>query len=373
MPKLTLYRLSQLAHLGLRSQLFVPAFLKELHHEIPSIANTFCWQNEAGVLDNIYDETANITIIESFIDSMCPVDRKQKYTRTIEWVSSLTGGTASFDNFGKCPFVADFYKTILLPAGYRNTYFLPIFNNARDKIRLGVLMLHRSRHCKPFNADEKATLKRIGILMGQGLSRPVTEVSRTIEGDEKGMLIIDDRGYVEESCARGDKLLSLASSSQFGQSNSRPNGILGFSGASQLIKETLKQNRYSSNKEKSTLTISNRWGDFVFEGFLIKKGNIKGKDKILINVNWQEPFVIKIFHSIKTLSLTPRQETVALLYAAGDPYQEIADKLKLSLHTVKEHVKDLSKALSIASRADLIELALCNNTAYGENNDNQKR
>jgi DNA-binding NarL/FixJ family response regulator len=54
-----------------------------------------------------------------------------------------------------------------------------------------------------------------------------------------------------------------------------------------------------------------------------------------------------------------RQETVSLLYASGDHHQTIAEKLNLSLYTVKEHVKNITDRLDIHSRADLIELILC--------------
>jgi len=338
--------------------MFIPAFLKELHHEIPSISNSFCWQDESGVLDNIYDETANISVMDIFINSMAS-KVNDKYSCTIKWVSNLSGGTSSLDHFGECPYVSEYYKTVLLPLGYRNTYFLPIFNNARDKKRLGVLMLHRDKSGGIFTADEKATLKRIGVLIGQGLTRPPEAVNRTIKGSESGMLIVDKKGQINQSCARGDKLLSLASSSQFGSAYSRPEDVIGFSGALSLIHNTLKVSKRTPAEQKSAITIHNQWGDFKLEGFLIKEKDPAIDDRVLINIHWNEPFIIKVFHSIKWLELTPRQETVALFYAAGDSYQEIADKLSLSLHTIKEHVKDLSRSLKIDSRADLIELALC--------------
>jgi len=361
MSKPVFCRLEQLAHLGLPSQTFIPAILQELHHVIPSIANTFCWQDDGDELTNIYDETANTDIHKSFVRSLSS-QSSDKYSHTIQWVSKLDSSTTSFDNFGKCPFIAEFYKTIMLPAGYTNTCFVPIFHTSSNK-RLGVLMVHRPKHNADFSPDEQLHLNAIADIIARGIEEAGKFAVSMTEGWSQGLLITDNSGHLEYACSVGDKLLSLASPSRFSEQAVDTNDLHIFDGFQQLLNKIIHQNKHNPQENDPTLTISNDWGQFQLRGFLLQNKAESNSQQIGINIRWQEPFVLTLFHRIKILHLTPRQETVGLLYAAGDQYQTIADKLDLSLYTIKDHIKNISARLEINSRADLIELILCTKPA----------
>ncbi|WP_433125201.1 response regulator transcription factor [Micromonospora sp. CA-240977] len=51
--------------------------------------------------------------------------------------------------------------------------------------------------------------------------------------------------------------------------------------------------------------------------------------------------------------LTPRQEQVALLVAAGSTNVEVATRLVISTHTVKHHLRGVFHRLGVASRREL--------------------
>ena len=162
----------------------------------------------------------------------------------------------------------------------------------------------------------------------------------------------------------GEKLVTLASASNLNDRlNNTANDMLIFNGVDKLVQNLLRENKPRASMVNPTLTTSNAWGEFKLKGFLIKDKSGNRSPQIGLNIRWQEPFVLKLFHRIKTLKLTPRQETVALLYAAGDQLQMIAYKLDLSIHTVKEHIKNISIRLNTHSRADLIELILCDTSS----------
>jgi DNA-binding NarL/FixJ family response regulator len=93
--------------------------------------------------------------------------------------------------------------------------------------------------------------------------------------------------------------------------------------------------------------------------YLNKLKDAVHSQRLCFNISWQEPFILKLFHRIKRLKLTPRQETVILLYTKGEPQQIIAYKLNLSVNTVKEHIKNICERLKVGSRGDLIERILC--------------
>ena len=353
------YRLEQLAHMGLPEQIFVPALLQELHHVIPSRINTFCWQDSDEKLNNIYDESLNTTVISHFINAMSS-SGTDKYTQTTQWVSTLDKVTTTAEFYGKCPYVAEFYKDILLPMGYQNSCFVPVICPDTAK-RYGVLMLHRKRRDGDFSAEECDYLEFVAKIIVMGCKQPTASNVHTLDGWEQGMLLVDSKGKLQHGCKMGLKLLAMASSSQFNQANDKiPDDLGNFDGLFDLIK-TISENgiHHLHNAIDPTLTIANAWGEFKLRAFLINDLDGKRSNQIGLNICWQEPFVLKLFHRIKTLSLTPRQETVGLFYAAGEPLQVIADKLGISLHTVKEHIKNICDRLDIKTRADLIALILC--------------
>jgi DNA-binding CsgD family transcriptional regulator len=118
---------------------------------------------------------------------------------------------------------------------------------------------------------------------------------------------------------------------------------------------------YSSTQGYQTyeMSISNEWGDFSLYAFNFIDVRPENAPLIGIYIRWQEPFVLKLFHRIPILNLTPRQETVALHYAIGESYQSIANILNLSLYTINEHIRNIYDELGVSSRAELLEVILC--------------
>ncbi|MFE9191899.1 LuxR family transcriptional regulator [Micromonospora sp. NPDC007208] len=60
--------------------------------------------------------------------------------------------------------------------------------------------------------------------------------------------------------------------------------------------------------------------------------------------------------------LTPRQEQIALLVAAGSTNVEIATNLVISTHTVKHHLRGVFHRLGVASRRELRGRLACHDT-----------
>ena len=57
-------------------------------------------------------------------------------------------------------------------------------------------------------------------------------------------------------------------------------------------------------------------------------------------------------------ALTPRQQDVLRLIAAGKRMKEIASELNISVRTVETHKQDLLQTLSLETTADLIKFAV---------------
>ena len=59
---------------------------------------------------------------------------------------------------------------------------------------------------------------------------------------------------------------------------------------------------------------------------------------------------------LENLKLTPREKEVAALLLHGKDTKQIADALKISIHTANFHIKNLYKKLDINNRSELFAL-----------------
>lgn len=354
------YRLEQLANLGLPSQIFIPACLKELHYDISSVSNTFCWQNSQGDLDLVFDEVSPQKAVNK-LTSLMQKTEDECYIKTIEWLSQLNEPFTSLDFNGNCPsYLSKAYRTILLPMGYVNSCFVPILD-AETQCRLGVLIVNRKQGDAEFTEKERKHLKCIANIMAKGLSQASEQLENSVlvDGWEEGLFISNKQGELSYTCSMGEKLLSLASSSQYIQATNSDIGKLTvLDSLSPIINNVLFSKQNKLNSQETSLMIKNKWGQFYLSGFLIEGLAGVSEQQIGFNIRWQKPFTLKLFEQIKSLNLTPRQESISFLYAMGDKHKIIASKLNLSSHTVKEYVRNICDRLAIETRSELISLIL---------------
>jgi len=259
--------------------------------------------------------------------------------------------------FGKNPHLAEFYKKVLIPMGYYNTCFVPVQHKGKN---IGILMVHRQKNDTPFNLAERKQLSHIASIISTGVDHNPQQSVMQMDGWDQGLLTVDCSGKLLQSCNMGMKLLMLAHTDQIDDRIQAypPVGSV-FNGLPGLLKSLSSATTQGNKSPNPVLTTRNAWGDFNLRAFLVNDYPDRKNQSIGLIISKQEPFILRLFHRIKKLGLTPRQETVGLLYAAGFQLQQIADVLELSLFTIKEHVHNLCIQVGIHSRSELIELILC--------------
>lgn len=350
------YRIEQLAHLALPSQVFIPAVLQELHFHISALSSTFCWIDAQGQLYNIFDEKLDIHVIDEFIASINQTASDNK-AGTVSWISQIDEVITTYEMTGQNAHLADFYQKVVMPPGYDNTCFIPIQHNGGN---IGLLMVHRLKDDAAFSPQEQQNLTVIATIIASGMTQQPRKSVMQMDGWEQGLLTVDEDGNLLNACDVGMKLLMLAHTDQIDKRiRAYPTVGSVFKNLPELIKSLFATYGNRSEFPNPVLTTSNAWGDFSIHGFLIADHTDNNSKQIGLTISKQEPFILKLFHRIKRLNLTSRQETVGLLYATGQQHHDIAETLGLSLFTVKEHVHNLSVTLKIHSRSELIELILC--------------
>lgn len=353
-----LLRIYQLSHLGLPSQLFVTVLLAELHRLLPSYSNSFVWSDNQGQISHIFDERHNL----QFSYALHETENISLITDLNHWLINLGDVSESQDYLNEEPAITEIFKRLMLPLRYINSMFLPV-RTANDGHCLGILILHRKKRRQHFTSQEKALCLSVLPLIEFGLKNASSKSLAVIDGWHQGLLVVDRHAYLQHACHEGKKLLSLALQQRTNQKKlPLLNNLQSFSGINDLIDQLLKGRDNLVDDHEAVLQTFSAWGEFRLTGFLIHDYQGQRSPNIGINICWQVPFLLKLFRGIPKLDLTPRQQTVALFYAAGYPTKIMADKLELSLYTVKEHIHNIFERLQIRSRSELIEQLICHQT-----------
>jgi len=80
-----------------------------------------------------------------------------------------------------------------------------------------------------------------------------------------------------------------------------------------------------------------------------------------IKATGKNPYEKEITERENTFGLTERELKIIEYLVGGNNYQEIAEKLIISPHTVKSHIKNIYKKMEVHSRASVVRAALENN------------
>lgn len=346
------HRLKALEHLQLPQRIFVAAFLAEIHHVLPSLSNSFCWLNRQNQPVDIYDEINSYALSETLGRLLPAVNASQTSVFSQFADQSSLINTASSELATSA--LKRFYRRAFFPCGYHHTLLIPIAHH-QDKSK-GFLLINRSRHQQPFSKAELAQAQEIKTLVEEGLAKKTPSWQMTTTGWQSGLIIVDETAELLQCCPTGINLLALATQRKTGQlGHHRLMDVRAVPGMYQLIQNQLSMDNPSDN----SLIIHSLWGEFHVSAYPVIDEIGNRAPQVHLNISWQVPFSLKLFHNIRYLDLTPRQEMIALLYASGEPTKTIASLFGLSLYTVKEHVHNIFDKLQIHTRAELIEYTIC--------------
>lgn len=358
-----LSRIYQLSHLGLPCQLFISVLLAELHRLLPSYSNSFVWLNNNGHISHFFDERHNLQFSLAFRDS----DNSKLINSLEEWLINLSDISESQDYFYEDTDLITLYQKMILPVGYINSLLLPIRSHSDGRC-IGAMMLHRKHRRNQFTSQEKSLCRSVVPLLLNGLNNASSRSLSVIDGWQQGLLVIDKNARLQQACNDGKKLLSMAMCPISQEPLMLHSNLQGLAGINNLVNKLFKDRSNQLNYDDARLEAHSAWGTFCFTAFLIHDFQGNRSPQIGVNIRWQVPFLLKLFHGIPHLDLTPRQQAVALLYSAGYPIKVMADKLELSIYTVKEHISNIFTRLQIRSRSELIEKLLCHSAKISQSN-----
>lgn len=351
-------RIKQLCCLGLGGEAIMPALLRELHHLIPSYANTFFWADENGRLSNICDESPDsaeigpLYVNEFYNRRECEVQPGFSYTmRHHHGVYSAD----SLTSVSRKKFLAsDLYNLVFRPLKYHDFVRLMVREGGHT---LGALQLWRAPGEARFTRRDRERLRHLGPYIAHALTEAGHPEVPLVESDESGLLIADRHGCLQYACVQGRKLLFLATHPGItpGRDGRQP---VTLPPVVMRLCNTLIGVFESKNPPAAPVCeIRNTWGRFTFRAHRLENSAVSPAVVGITVCRW-EPLPLKLMRQMDRLLLTARQAQTCLLMANGLSATLIAKRMHISEHTAIAHSRQIYAKLGVHNRSQMMSKLL---------------
>lgn len=349
--------LEMLSYLSLPESTYLSAFLTEAHQYLDSASNSYCVLDKKLRPASIYDEINHHSLSDAAV--RCLNKHQGNSLQNIFHSDHVITSHKEWYQHS----LTRLYREIFFPHGYHQSLILPLKSLGKES---GLLIFNRHRNQAPFNNKEVKKAKSIRDKLNLGFQQNGEPDKHLTTGFRSGLIIVDHRGEMTQCCQEGHNLLAMALQRKQGNLDHISfSDVRNMPGLIELVGRLLDADSQETNAE---LTINSYWGSFKINGFPVVDEQGKRSPKVYLNITWQVPFSLMLFHNIRYMRFTPKQEMIGLLYAYGMSTKAIANKLELSLYTVKEHVQHIFVRLQIHSRAELIENIICQKTTNAGSN-----
>jgi DNA-binding CsgD family transcriptional regulator len=208
----------------------------------------------------------------------------------------------------------------------------------------GFLCVHREDAPRGFTESEARSIARLATHVGEGLRRAllVGSVDSKAEPDAPGVLLLGADGRLIATTAAGDRWLWELSSPEQA-------GILPLAVEVVLANlESLQANRTDVVPRVRVRTRSGRWA-VVHASEMAGFGSARAVAVVVEPAQSSElaPLVLLAY------GLTQREAEVARAMLQGKPNKAVARELRISEHTVEDHLKAVFAKVGVASRGEL--------------------
>jgi DNA-binding CsgD family transcriptional regulator len=338
---------------GLPSRSMMPIVAAQMRQLIPAACCQFTWSSAEGRISNFWCDTFMPRRTAWIILNHRRYEADAGFSfRELVLFGKATGNARAWWDRG-FEHSATFHA-VFEPYGFK--WFLD--GVVRDAERpYGCLALIRLGEDADFSAAEEELLSRVLPYLSHALRADATRPSRFVRTGRSGMVICDEQGAVVEWSASAHRLAVFAlvedinldarvDAGDFEEMTLRLRDIARHWAACMQAGDL--------GDELPTLVRRNGWGEFVLRGYRLR-GPDGAANRVGILIEQLVPFESHLLERVNATSLTTRQKEIALLSLQGLPNAQIARRLSISPHTLKDYYKGIYARLEINSHHELVQ------------------
>lgn len=357
-----LLRIRQACGLGLPSRNVIPLVMRELRALIPMACAQFTWASAEGRLTNFWCDAfmprrmAWIVLHRARYEA----DAGTSF-RDLVLFGQATGNLRRWWREGFEHSAT--YQAVFEPYGFK--WLLD--GVVRDAQRpYGCVAFIRRRDDPDFSAADEALLARVLPYLVHALRADAAKPSRFVRTGRSALLVCSTAGELIEWSDEAHRLSVYALLDEINVDAQIGGGDF------ERVREGLREivlalaQRLDAPGFDAPLPIIERrngWGEFVFRGYRLQGGRPAASGRIGVLIEQAVPVEAHLLERINDIDLSPRQKEIALLSARGFSNAEIALRLGLSPHTLKDHFKAIYLRLTINSQRELAALLLSDERA----------
>lgn len=344
--------IKQLLGLGIDGDKLLPTLFEELRQLIPSTSNTFFHVDKSYQLANIYDDCPDIGKYVGYYSSdLMPQVGMRFHPKWGDWLK-VSNKIISNNGFVYGGFYdSEYYNEFMRPLFKHDSLIAPIKN---DDSPCGVLFITRSAKDPVFNTAETNTLRSLLPHIVDSLSRQ-QESSTSYYKQYCGTLLFDLSPKLIHASNGAISLVKHALQGSAIRASSMkvlPPPLV------KMLKNFIRLYQSGSSEGVPSCILKTRWYNVECRAAWLDPESREGGSLISVALYKLFPKNLHIWRKNQLLGLTSRQWLVVFLILKGMTHEEIAQQLKISYHTVIDHMKLIFQKTGVNNRSQLVSRLL---------------
>jgi len=339
---------------GMSSQYIMPELLPAIRQIIRADHSIFFWVDRSSEVTNVYPEY--------------PIPREIGALYFTEYYNkrecdAWDGFTTSLRNERGVINVALRQTQRFFQSGLYNDIWKPLAMHhclrvtLRDgNIPLGTLRLYRACDTSAFSCADALALTQLAPYLTHPLSaKPTFPVMAFAECADSGLVVLNSQGKMQYASPQGRRLLLLYG---HGEICRRSLDRAAMDELTQRQLSDLCQRLVAIFADKlapiPVIHRQNGWGRFKLEAYWLEQPAANSAGLIGVAIRREEPQRLKLLRCMNEVSLSPKQQEIALLLADDYTHSQIAEVLDVKPSTVISHVRALYSKLDVHSRTEML-------------------
>jgi DNA-binding CsgD family transcriptional regulator len=269
--------------------------------------------------------------------------------------SALLNSGLKFDTaqeFGKRYYGSEFFELICRPVDLHHALRIAVRDGNRP---VAVMVLGRPPGSRNFSRADCTHVESALPYLAHALSLPDRVFQEeAVPSGESGIVIANHEGKIQFLSPAAENLLRMAA---------LPSGLTNgadpdfYSAAKALLLPLLTRIRAATHaiaEQVPATMVANAWGQFTLRAYTLAPATGEMADLVGVTVTRFVPLPLKLLALAEVQALPRREKEVCLLLVQGAQVQEIAQRLKLSPHTVTTYIRCLYQHLNLSGRSELV-------------------
>lgn len=329
------------------------AMMAELPNIVPGARGVVAWNEADGTLKDVWVSEVIASVVDLFFNE------HQRYVGStepsVEFCASLPQSHVRVWEMLEPDMLerSNTYQEVFLPYRINHMFAMPIRHGGRS---IGLVGAYRGPGDRAFNEGEEIALLALAPYVRHAMLS-ADQGWEMVESEERGVIVCDVHGRILSQSDTARRLLLYAAN---GRVNAGPGQLeVSVSMLPRALAPLITAFARLMRGEPAgppRMTIRNAWGDFEITAQSLK-GEVtpeQALDPMCLMISRKQPLPLRVVTRLRDQPLSDRQKQVALHLALDRSVDQIVDRMGISTHTYRDHVRAVYAGLGVANRAQLL-------------------